>query len=142
VARSAGVRAGRCFVLLWAAVLLGTAGCTLAYGTPTPFPTPDVPQIEFLQPANNGRFVEGAEIVVEIVARDSGLGIARIVFQADGVTVSEALPVESGAVPVFTMRTNWLAEGVGLHPLSAIAYRPDGFPSETAIVIVDVLPKE
>ncbi len=132
----------RRLALLCAAALLTAAACTLAYGAPTPPPTPDIPQVEFLAPANNSRFAEGTEIVVEIVARDAGIGVARIVFQVDGITVSEALPVVSGAVPVFTMRTNWLAAGVGLHPLSAIAYRPDGLPSETAIVIVDVLPKE
>lgn len=129
-------------LLCAAAAALLLAACTLTYGTPTPPPTPDRPQVEFLAPANNARFVEGAEIVVEIAARDAGVGVARVVFQVDGLTVSEALPVVSGAVPVFAMRANWLATGVGLHPLSAIAYRPDGLASETAIVIVDVLPGE
>lgn len=123
-------------------VLLATAACTLTYGTPTPIPTPDVPRAEFLAPANNSRFVEGAEIVIEILAQDAGIGVARVEFQVDGVTISEALPFVSGAVPVFTMRANWLAEGVGLHALAAIAYRPDGFASEPAFVIVEVLPKE
>lgn len=128
--------------LITAAWLLITAACTLVYGTPAPQPTPNIPRVEFLTPSNNSRFVEGAEIVVEILAQDAGIGVARVEFQVDGVTVSEALPVVSGAVPVFTVRANWLAEGVGLHALSALAYRPDGFASEPAFVIVEVLPKE
>lgn len=122
--------------------LLASAACNLVEGTPTPYPTPDAPHIEILAPANNDRFIEGAEVVVELLARDDGPGVARIELQADGMTIREALPVESGAVPVFTATMNWLAEGIGLHVLSAIAYRPDDRPSSPALVIVEVLPKE
>ncbi|MGQ9889035.1 MAG: Ig-like domain-containing protein [Aggregatilineales bacterium] len=125
-----------------APLVLTAAACTLVYGTPTPFPTPNAPLVEFLAPANNSQFVEGAEIIVEILAQDAGIGVARVEFQVDGITVSEALPVVSGAVPVFTVRANWLAEGVGLHALAAFAYRPDGLASEPAFVIVEVLPKD
>ena len=34
---------------------------------------------------------------------------------------------------------NWLAEGIGFHSLTAIAYRPDGTASPPTIISVQVV---
>jgi hypothetical protein len=42
-------------------------------------------------------------------------------------------------VTVFTINMNWLAEGEGLHALSAVAYRPDGTMSDFATIQLQVI---
>lgn len=120
--------------------LLLTAACNLQVGTPTPFPTPDLPRIEFQAPANNDSFAEGTDLTIALVASDAGPGIARVELLVDDLPYSEATPQVSAAVPVFTVTMNWLAEGVGYHSLTAIAFRPDGTaspPVTIAILITD-----
>ena len=113
--------------------------CNLQFGTPPPLPTPDVPQIEFQEPANNARVVEGTELTISLAAFDSGTGVARVELLVDDIVFSQALPEVSAAVPVFTAEMNWLAEGVGFHSLTAIAYRSDGTagrPTTISILVV------
>ena len=54
----------------------------------------------------------------------------------------EVSPDISAAVPLFTVRMNWLAQGQGRHTLSAIAYRPDGTASDMETILVNVLPPD
>ncbi|MBZ0298385.1 MAG: hypothetical protein K8J31_01535 [Anaerolineae bacterium] len=117
-------------------LLLATTACNLRVGTPTPFPTPDLPMIEFQAPVNNDRFDEHTDIAIALLARDSGIGIARVELLVDDLPHSEALPEVSAAVPVFTVVMNWLAEGPGYHSLTAIAYRPDGTPSRPQTISI------
>jgi len=120
------------------ALLAATAACNLQVGTPTPFPTPDVPSIQFQAPANNDNFVEGTDLTIALMAQDAGVGVARIELLVDDLPYRDASPETSGAVPIFTVNMNWLTEGVGYHSLTAIAYRPDGSASRPETIIIQV----
>jgi len=115
--------------------------CNLAGFQPTPSPTPELPSVEFLFPANQSTVVENTDLSLDLVARDAGAGIARIELLADGEKINEATPKDSTVVPVFRVNMNWLALGVGYHSLSAVAYRPDGTASSEALIIVEVVPR-
>ena len=121
-----------CLVLL----LLCTAACNLQFGEPTPFPTPDFPQIDFETPANNASIAEGSELDILILAQDTTQGIARVELMVDDLPYRESQPQISGAVPIFRVTMNWLAEGIGFHSLTAIAYRPDGTASRPRTINV------
>lgn len=121
--------------------MLLLAGCNLASNVePTPAPTPDIPQAEFLAPPNNATIYEGAELVVDILARDTTAGISQIAFLVDDVVQLTAEP-ENGVVNDFRVETNWFASGVGMHLLTVIAYRPDGTQSLPVDILVEVLPR-
>lgn len=116
--------------------LMLLAGCNLQSGQPTAIPTPDIPQIEFQQPANNDNVIEGTDVTIALLARDDGIGVARVELLVDDLPAGEAFPQVSGAVPVFTVTMNWLAEGIGFHSLTATAYRPDGTASRATTISV------
>lgn len=123
-------------------LLVFLAACNLVGVGPTPTPTPELPTVEFLFPANGATIVENAELSIDLIARDGGAGVARIEFLVDGQKISDALPQDTATVPVFRIETNWLAQGVGLHSLSAVAYRLDGTGSPESIIIVEVVTNE
>lgn len=114
-------------------VLLGA--CNLQIG-PLPPPTPAVPVVEFQAPLNGTNIPEGQEIDIILLASDNGTGVARIELLIDGEFYKETTPEISAAVPVFTAATNWMADGPGLHLLTAIAYRQDGTASTPADITV------
>jgi hypothetical protein len=132
--------------LLRVALLLAVAAlaaCNLTNeALPTLTPTPDMPTIQFLFPANESTVVEGADLNIDIVAEDSGIGVAKIQLMVDEQVVNERGPDISAAVPVFTVRMNWLAQGQGRHILTAVAFRPDGTQSDEANILVNVLPPD
>jgi hypothetical protein len=99
-----------------------------------------MPKVEFLYPANEATVVEGTDLDIELLASDEGIGIARVEFLVDEEVLNERGPDVSAAVPLFTVRMNWLAQGQGRHTLSAIAYRPDGTASDIETILVNVLP--
>ncbi len=114
-------------------------GCNLGTPAITPSPTPEIPSAEFLFPDNNSRVEMGAVLTIDIVARDRAQGIGRVELLVDDVIISEATPVDNVAPPIFRVMMNWLAEGVGLHTLKAIAYRSDGTAGDETIIIVEVV---
>ncbi|MCA0458158.1 MAG: hypothetical protein LCI00_29600 [Chloroflexi bacterium] len=121
------------------AVLLG--GCNLRQGntTNTPFPTPDIPQVRFMFPDNNSSVIEGTDLAVQLLAEDLGAGIARVELLVDDVSQGEGKPEVAPAVPAFSANIHWIATGVGLHSLTAIAYRPDGQASAPATLVLNVI---
>lgn len=124
-------------------VLLVIAGCNLTNEPiPTATPAPPMPEVQFLFPANEATVVEGTDLDIELLASDEGIGIARIEFLVDEEVINERGPEISAAVPLFTVRMNWLAQGQGRHTLSAIAYRPDGTASDIETILVNVLPPD
>ncbi len=132
----------RYFGLFWVLlVIVGVlvGGCNLGAPAITPSPTPEIPAAEFLFPDNNSRVEMGAVLTIDIVARDRAQGISRVELLVDDVIISEATPVDN-APPIFRVTMNWLAEGIGLHTLKAIAYRADGTASDETIIIVEVVP--
>lgn len=131
----------RCLILLICVLLL--AACNLsAEKPPTPTPPPDIPTVQFLFPANEATVVEGTDLQIDLVGSDTGIGVARIELLVDDTLVNERGPDISAAVPVFTVRMNWLAQGVGRHTLTAIAYRPDNTQSDPVTILVNVLPPD
>lgn len=125
-----------CFCLFLAACNL------MSEAEMTAEPTLDIPTVEILEPANNRQIIEGTEFEFDIVGRDSGAGVAQIRLYIDETLIGEAFPVEEEAVPVFRARINWLANGVGRHPVEAIAYRADGTRSDSATITIEVLESE
>ena len=120
-------------------VALALAACNLQQGTPTLLPTADAPAVEFLSPVNGSSVFAGTDLTIELVARDAGAGVARLQLWIDDLPHQEGAPVENTAVPTFTVTMNWLAEGIGFHSLTAIAYRPDGTASPPTIISVQVV---
>jgi hypothetical protein len=118
------------------------AACNLQQGAPTTVPTLDAPAVEFLSPINGSSVVEGTDLTIELVARDAGRGVSRVELLVDDVSHQEGEPVDADSVPTFTVIMNWLAEGQGFHSLTAVAYRPDGTPSQPAVISIHVVPRE
>jgi hypothetical protein len=129
--------------LIWGVlgVILTLSACNLSTEPPTPTPELDVPIIRFQFPLNGSLVVEGTDVQIELLAEDpNGVGVARVALFADEMLHQEASPLVSAAVTVFTVSMNWLAEGLGRHTLSAIAYRPDGTASEPIVISLEIVP--
>jgi hypothetical protein len=127
-------------ILLVVVLLLGSA-CNLSTTPPTAIPTPDLPRVEFQQPANGATIVEGSELTIDLVATDARAGIVRIELLVDDLPYREGTTENGLPVPTFHVLLNWLAQGVGRHVLTAIAYRPDGTPSDEMRILIEVLPR-
>ena len=114
--------------------------CSLAKPTATPAPTPDIPQIEILSPANTQQVLEGFDFDLDISASDSSQGIQWIELYVDDVLINTSQPV-NGPVPVFRVTMNWLARGIGFHKISAVAYRANDVRSSEHVIILEVIPR-
>jgi hypothetical protein len=130
--------------IIWCLLLiLSSTGCNLVLESEiTPIPTADIPQIEFLLPMNNQQVVEGIVFDIEVVAHDNNSGVALIELSVDGEQIHAVRPIEKLSEPIFTARMNWRAQGVGLHSLEAVAYRPDGTQGDPAIITVEVIVRD
>ncbi|MCA9915485.1 MAG: hypothetical protein KC496_19160 [Anaerolineae bacterium] len=124
-------------VFFLSACNLGTSAVEI-----TPEPTPDLPRVEIREPANNQEVFEGTEFSFDVVARDENPGVAYIELRIDDVTLDQVSPTEGEFVPVLRVSIPWRASGAGLHVIEAIAYRPDGTPSDPAIINLQVLERE
>jgi len=129
-------------VLFCLALVFLVSGCNLGTSDATPLPTPDIPTIEILSPANNQQAYEGVEFDFDIVARDNNPGIARVELYIDDTLINSSTPVDDESVPVFRTVMNWRAAGVGRHIIEVIAYRPDGQQSDPARLNIEVLPRD
>jgi hypothetical protein len=131
-------------VLLLALMGLALAACNLsATGQPaTATAPPDRPVAEILFPANNARVYEGTDLLVDIVARDAGAGVARLILLVDGEPLNDASPTEAETVPVFRAEMNWIARGLGMHVLSTIPYRLDGTRGDEVTIVIEVVEAE
>ncbi len=122
--------------------LLALSGCNLrstSAPTDTPFPTPDIPRIRFMFPDNNSSVIDGTDVAVELVAEDSGAGIAKVQLIVDDVLQGEGKPEVAPSVPAFSAKIHWTATGIGLHSLTAIAFREDGKTSAPATMLLLVI---
>lgn len=126
----------------WLIVAIFMTACNLGTSSVNPVPTPDIPSIEILSPANNQQAFEGAEFDFDIVARDSSPGIALVELYVDEVFINSATPVDVASVPVFRTAMNWRASGVGRHIIEVIAYRPDGTQGDPAQITIEVLARD
>jgi hypothetical protein len=126
---------------LWSLVLL-VAGCNLSAAAPeTPVATPDVPVVEFLYPPNNSTVLEGTDLTLDIVARDTSIGVSRLEVYLNDVLLREVELADYTVEPVYRIQVNWLADGAGLHALTAIAFRPDGTRSDEGRITLEIVPR-
>jgi hypothetical protein len=123
------------FILGWLLVLVMTACNLNQASSPAPL---DLPSVRFVEPANNARVLAGTDLTVDLYAQDS-IGVERMVFYVDGVEMNtveaEDLPNQQQA----RVYMNWVADGLGLHILSAVAYRADGVQSDETYITVEVV---
>jgi hypothetical protein len=134
-------RSGRALFLLFA-IVLTVCGCNLRTEPSTPIPTPNIPSITFQFPQNNSTVLEGVDLNIDLVATDPGTGVARVELLIDDQPHQEGKPEISPEVPTFTVKMNWLAQGIGAHSFTAVAYRLDGTSSAPQTIIVEVVPRE
>lgn len=129
-------------IFMYAIFILFVAGCNLEAADPTIIPTPDLPTVQFITPTQGDRVFENLDMPIDIVARDAMQGIARIELLLNGEVINEGEPEGDEAPFIFRVDMNWITEGLGFHVLSAIAYRPDGTPSDEEIITIEVVPRE
>jgi hypothetical protein len=121
-------------------VLLLLAGCNLQRASDvTPMPTPDLPRIELLAPANNATLLEGAVVDFDIVARDETAGIAKVELYIDDQLINTATPPEAASEPIFRVQMDWTGVGIGKHFVEVIAYRADGIRGDSAKITLEVI---
>ncbi len=114
-------------------------GCNLqSADSITPMPTPDLPRIEILAPANNARIIVGTEFNFDIVARDETAGIGKIELHINDQFIQSAEPPE-GSVGVFRVQMNWVASTEGSVLVEAIPYRANGTQGDPARLVLDVV---
>ncbi|MGB7337309.1 MAG: Ig-like domain-containing protein [Phototrophicaceae bacterium] len=123
-------------------LILLLAGCNLGTSDVTAVPTPDLPSVEILSPANNQQVIIGVDFNFDIVARDSTAGIALVELYVDDALINFSTPVDAASVPIFRTEMNWQASGIGRHIIAVIAYREDGTPSDPARLTIEVLERE
>ena len=131
-------------MLVMLVALLTLSGCNLrstSAPTDTPFPTPDIPRIRFIFPDNNSSVVDGTDLAVELLAEDSGAGIAKVQLIVDDVLQGEGKPEVSSSVPACSVKIHWMAKGIGLHSLTAIAFRENGTTSDAATMVLLTIPR-
>jgi hypothetical protein len=133
------LRRGFGAVLRLVVALAALAACNLAQPAPTPVPTPDLPTVEIIDPPNNVQVIEGTTFAFDVVGRDSSQGVSKIELYVDGMLINQAHPFDVIAAPVFRAQISWTAQGIGLHAVEAIAYRPDGQRSDSALLTVEVI---
>lgn len=122
------------------AALVVLMACNLAQPAPTPIPTPDLPTVEIIDPPNNVQVIEGTTFAFDVVGRDATQGVSKIELSIDGALISQVNPFDVVAAPVFRAQINWTAQGVGLHVVEAVAFRPDGQRSDGALLTIEVIP--
>ena len=129
--------------MLLGALVIGLAGCNLGTGEGTPEPGSDRPTVSFLYPTDNTTVLEGTDVQMQLLAQDeTGSGIARVELEIDDLPHAVGEPVEREEVAVFTVEMNWLAQGIGLHSLTATAFRADGTPSTSVTIRLAVVAAE
>jgi hypothetical protein len=126
--------------VILATIILFMTGCNLGTPQATPVPTPDIPTIEILSPPNNAQVIEDTDFDIDILAKDASQGIQKIELYVDGALINDNI-AEGGTVPQYRVTMNWLAQGVGLHVLSVIAFRADGTQSDEVVINIDVIPR-
>ncbi|MCY4466634.1 MAG: hypothetical protein OXE46_13985 [Chloroflexi bacterium] len=126
-------------LLLLCSLWLGACSLAKPTAVPLPSPTPAIPQAQFLFPTHNQQVIEGLVFDIDVLARDTAQGIDRIELHVDG-ELAQTIESETGALKEFRVTMNWFAKEIGWHKFAAVAYRPDGGKSNTAIIALEVVP--
>ena len=102
-------------------------------------PASDAPVVDIRVPVNGMSFAEGTNVIVQVVATDSGSGVSRIDLLVDDLPLtSNAAPATAGQ-SAFITNFEWQAQGQGLHSLTAIAFRQNETASAPAVISVNVV---
>lgn len=125
---------------LLALIIVILAGCNLGTPQETPVPTPDIPTIQILSPPNNAQVVDGTDFDIDILAIDESQGINKIELYIDGKLLNDNTAV-GGVLPQYRVTMNWLAQGIGFHVVSVIAYRADDTQSDEVLINIEVIPR-
>lgn len=120
-------------------VVFVSVGCNLGTPQATPVPTPDIPTVQILAPPNNAQVVEDTDFDIDILGVDQSQGIAKIELYVDGTLINDSTTTDT--LPQYRVTMNWLAQGIGLHVVSAIAYRADEARSDETLINIEVVPR-
>ncbi|RMG77578.1 MAG: hypothetical protein D6711_01315 [Chloroflexi bacterium] len=118
-------------------LMILSAGCNLNADSQV-IPTFDRPIVQFIAPENNTRVVEGFDLTLDLYAQDS-IGVARIELRLNGQTFRDLDYPNYQSGQQFRAQTNWIAQGIGFHSFSAIAYRVDGTQSDEVFISIEVV---
>lgn len=134
----AGVKTLPALLLIVLAAAL--TGCNLVREDAAPTLTP-VLTVSFQEPPNMAQVREGEEITLLLLAEDrGGSGVVQVDLLVDDRPHQQGSPEVETAVPVFAVSMRWRATTVGLHSLTAVAYRADGAASTPATIALEVVP--
>lgn len=101
--------------------------------------TADAPTVEIRVPVNGQSFAEGTQVIIQVAAMDAGAGVSRIDLQIDDLAHGSATAPTAAGQSAFITTFDWVAQGQGLHSLTAIAFRADGTPSAPQTISVNVV---
>lgn len=117
--------------------LSAPVACTFQLGGAprTPISTPTW-SLMFIAPENNSLIMVGAQVMLAVVATESGSGVARIDFSVDGVLIgSQIAPIAEGQ-PRFSAQQLWQPSEPRGYLITAEAFRADGSSiGETGVVV-------
>lgn len=129
-------------IVLLAALALLLSACNIRTNnsTNTPFPTLDIPRVQFISPANQQQLPEGTVLDINLLAEDS-VGVVRIELTVDDLLFQTVSTDNNTPLASFSAAISWPVTGAGIHSMTAEAFRADGTKSSSANIIVDVQPQ-
>lgn len=99
----------------------------------------DAPVVEIRVPANNTPFAEGTRVIIQAVANDAGAGVSRVELLVDDVPAGSSNAPAAQGQPAYVANLEWVAQGIGLHSITVVAYRADNTASAPATINVSVV---
>ncbi|MCY4105821.1 MAG: Ig-like domain-containing protein [Chloroflexi bacterium] len=132
--------------LFWSTLVMMLAACNLisTAGSPAAVaPTPDIPRVRILNPANNARLMRGETLILEVLAEDDGAGIHQVRLfvddpLAEGEPYAAATAFNDIATAAFMAHLVWEGERSKSYLLTVVSYRADGTRSDGASISVHV----
>lgn len=126
-------------MLALAALACNVPGLTPQEAVDDSPPPPAVPSVDIRVPVNGMSYAEGTNVIIQVVGSDAGAGISRIDLLVDDVAAGSSTAPNAAGQAAFLETFEWLAQGQGLHSISAVAYRQDGTASEPAMTSINVV---
>lgn len=134
------------FSLFWLTFVAMLAACNLISTTGSPAasaPTPDIPRVRILNPANNARISRGETLTLEVLAEDDGAGIHQVRLfvddpLAEGEPYAAATAFNDIAAAAFMAHLDWEGERSKSYLLTVVSFRADGTRSDGTSISVHV----
>jgi uncharacterized protein YraI len=108
-------------------------------GGDAPAAAANAPVVDIRVPVNGMSFAEGTNVIIQTVGTDAGAGVSRIDLLIDDVAYGSNTAPTAAGQSAFITNFEWVAEGQGLHSITAIAYRQDETASTAATISVNVV---